>query len=494
MEGFNVQSLNTDEESIIVYTPSNDVFKYTYTIIKNGVRGESVNVLKAPSSITLKGVGKYVIEVTTYDSKGNQNTVTSEEYVVDSEIPVITIKNKTFKTVKNKEINRLKGVTATDNLDGDITDRIAVSDIDYKTTGIKNIEYTVIDSAGNVAVEKAYLTVKNDYTNLIRVGQFGSLVLVLLIFIFLYKYIRSIKLEKRFSRYAINSKKNSSISLLDYLNNIYNKLITDTSVKLKKSNYLSKKGEKYIKYNIAFELDDNNGLKFVTRKIFLGFIYVIIIFIVGMILFKIPNILGLIIPFILGYYTLDIIYFTKYAKYRKKIENDLLDAITIMNNAFKAGMSIVQAIELVHTELNGPISKEFKKISTELSYGLDFDVAFKRFADRIKITEAVYLTSSLSVLNKTGGNIIKVFESIKETMYSKKKLEHELKSLTSSSRFIMWVLIFVPVVFVIFIATINKGYFKPMFENPLGIALTCIILIIYVAYIFTVRRIMKVRM
>lgn len=494
MEGFNIQSLNTDEESIIVYTPSNDVFKYTYTVIKNGVRVESVNVGKIPSNIKLKGIGKYVIEVITYDVKGNQNTITSDEYVLDTEVPVITIKNKTFKTVKNKEIDILKGVTANDNLDGDITDRITINDIDYTTTGIKNIEYTVIDSAGNVASEKAYLTVKTDYTNLIRVGQFASLILVLLIIVFLYKYIRSIKIEKRFSRYSINSKRNSSISLLDYLYNVYNKLITDASAKLKKSKFLSKKGEKYIKYNIAFELDDSKGLKFVTRKIFLGFIYVLIIFIVGMILFKLPNIIGLIIPFILGYYTLDVIYFIKYSKYRKKIENDLLDAITIMNNAFKAGMSIIQAIELVHTELNGPISKEFKKISTELSYGLDLDVAFKRFADRIKITEAVYLTSSLSVLNKTGGNIIKVFESIKETMYSKKKLEHELRSLTSSSRFIMWVLIFVPVVFVIFIATINKGYFKPMFENPLGIVLTFIILIIYAVYIYTVRRIMKVRM
>ena len=165
-----------------------------------------------------------------------------------------------------------------------------------------------------------------------------------------------------------------------------------------------------------------------------------------------------------------------------------------MNNAFKAGMSIIQAIDLVHKELQGPISKEFKKISTELSYGIDIETAFKRFADRIKISEAVYLTSSLSVLNKTGGNIIKVFESVKKTMYSKKKLENELKSLTSSSRFIMWVLILVPVAFVIFIATINRGYFKPMFENPIGILITLLILIIYVMYIFTVRRIMKVRM
>ena len=495
MEGFNIQSINTNDDVVVSYTPSDSVFRYNYVITKDNIKKEPIIIdSNAPFEVKLTEEGIYTIEVKTYDIYGNETVLTSGNYTIDKTAPIITIKNKTYKTVKNKQIDVLSSVKANDNIDGDITNSITINNVDYTKTGIKTIEYTVSDLAGNTTTAKSYLTVKNDYTGLIRVGQIGSLILILFVIMFLYKYIRSIKLEKRFSKYSINSKKNSSISLLDYLYNIYSKLITKFSLSLKKSNYLSKKGEKYIKYNIAFELDDNDGMKFVARKIFVGIIYTFVLIFISIILSKTPNILEIIIPFILGYYTLDIIYFYKYSKYRKKIENDLLDAITIMNNAFKAGMSIIQAIDLVHKELQGPISKEFKKISTELSYGIDIETAFKRFADRIKISEAVYLTSSLSVLNKTGGNIIKVFESVKKTMYSKKKLENELKSLTSSSRFIMWVLIFVPVAFVIFIATINRGYFKPMFENPIGILITLLILIIYVMYIFTVRRIMKVRM
>ena len=232
----------------------------------------------------------------------------------------------------------------------------------------------------------------------------------------MYKYIRSIKLEKRFSKYTINSKKNSSISLLDYLYNKYFDLVTKFSTSLNKSSYLKKRATKYIKYNIAFELDDNDGMKFIARKIFIGFIYTFVLILIGVMLSKMPNMISLLIPFILGYYTLDIIYFYKYSKYRKKIENDLLDAITIMNNAFKAGMSIMQAITLVSNNLEGPISKEFDKISKELNRGIDMEDAFYRFSKRINLSSAIYLTTSISVLNKTGGNIIKVFESIKKTM------------------------------------------------------------------------------
>ena len=83
--------------------------------------------------------------------------------------------------------------------------------------------------------------------------------------------------------------------------------------------------------------------------------------------------------------------------------------------------------------------------------GLDIEVAFKRFSKRVKSNEAIYLSSSLSVLNKTGGNIIKVFNSIERNMYNRKKLNNELKSLTSSSKLIMYVLILVPPLFIVFI-------------------------------------------
>ena len=180
--------------------------------------------------------------------------------------------------------------------------------------------------------------------------------------------------------------------------------------------------------------------------------------------------------------------------YKKEVEKDLIDAITIMNNAFKAGRSIIQAVDMVSKELKGPISKEFKKISMEISLGLDIEVAFKRFADRINLEEAVYLTSSLSILNKTGGNIIKVFDSIEKTLFSKRKLREELNSLTSSSKMITYVLIFIPIVFSVFLNIINPGFFAPLFTTELGIILLIMMIIIYVAYIIIVRKVMKVRM
>ena len=57
----------------------------------------------------------------------------------------------------------------------------------------------------------------------------------------------------------------------------------------------------------------------------------------------------------------------------------------------------------------------------DLTYGLSLDVVFQRFEDRVKLNDVKYITTSLTILNNTGGNIVKVFESVEKTFFNNKK-------------------------------------------------------------------------
>ena len=172
-------------------------------------------------------------------------------------------------------------------------------------------------------------------------------------------------------------------------------------------------------------------------------------------------------------------------------ENDLLKAITIMNNSFKSGRSIMQSIELVSSELDSPLGLEFKKMYVDLNYGLSLDVVFKRFEERVKVNDAKYITTSLTILNETGGNIVKVFESVEKTFFNNKKLKDELNNLTAASKFLYYVLLFIPIVFIIFIYLLDNTYFNPLFNSSLGILIVITCLILYITYIIVIKRIMK---
>ena len=171
----------------------------------------------------------------------------------------------------------------------------------------------------------------------------------------------------------------------------------------------------------------------------------------------------------------------------------MLRAVIIMNNAFKAGKSTLQAASIASHDLPKPISREFEKIYQDISYGLSIDVAFMRFAKRVKLEEANYIASSLTILNKTGGNIINVFSSIEKTLFDKKKLEEDLKNSTAASNLVVKVLMIIPFLFVLIIYLISPTYFAPFFSSILGYFILFIIIIMFAIYVFLLNKIMKVK-
>lgn len=87
-------------------------------------------------------------------------TVTINVIPSDKIKPVIKgIKNIT--TTKGIKVNLLKGVSASDNIDGDLTSKIKVSTTDFSKVGRQKVTYTVTDKAGNKTTKTATLIVKN---------------------------------------------------------------------------------------------------------------------------------------------------------------------------------------------------------------------------------------------------------------------------------------------------------------------------------------------
>ena len=204
------------------------------------------------------------------------------------------------------------------------------------------------------------------------------------------------------------------------------------------------------------------------------------------------NILAIVIDIIVGYYLLDIILKIYYKRQTKLIENELLRAIIVMNNAFKSGKSTLQALNIAAKELPEPISDEFKKMYLDMKYGLSVDTVFERFAKRVDLEEAVFLSSSLTILNKTGGNIVEVFSSIERTLFDKKKLNEELKNISASPKMVTRVLLVIPIIFISIIYILNPSYFAPLFSSTLGYMIIVTIVLMFIIYVILLNKITKI--
>ncbi len=321
--------------------------------------------------------------------------------------------------------------------------------------------------------------------------RFILVIIVIIIVDLLIKLNKAINVERRVSRYSINSIMNYDNNLVDTLRNKYNRFVKRFRKIFKKNGVFGRQASKYNKYIMAGDVV--NVIDFIIIKLIMGICFVGLVIISLAIQGSVISFLGMIISFVFGYYIYDIYLYITNKRRKSKIKNDMLRAVILLNNAFKAGKSTMQAVEIASRELPEPISIEFKKIYQDLSYGISSDVAFSRFARRVNLEEARYISSSLIILNKTGGNIVAVFSAIERTLFEKKKLEEDLKNSTQASNLVVKVLMGVPVVFILIIYVLSPDYFEPLFSSPLGYMIIFIIFVMFLVYMYLLKKIMKVK-
>lgn len=324
---------------------------------------------------------------------------------------------------------------------------------------------------------------------------FLQIVIVIILFVVIILLLRRSMANRKAERigyYSLEPLLDDSSSFSDKLVTKYLNFVKGNRGYIDKFKYLkkiSKRYEKYIKYK---DRDEVMAIDFITNKLVIGGIFLILAIFSQVFASKMLSLFALFINYLIGYYLLDIYLFFNYKREIKLMENELLRAVIIMNNAFKSGKSSLQALKIASYELPEPISDEFKKMYLDMKYGLSVDTVFDRFAKRVNINEAVYLSSSLTILNKTGGNIVEVFSSIERTLFDKKKLNEELKNISSAPNMVVKVLFLIPIVFILLIYILNPDYFKPLFESTLGYIIIAIVVIMFIIYTLLLRKILKI--
>jgi len=325
------------------------------------------------------------------------------------------------------------------------------------------------------------------------IGQLSIIFLLIAIALWFLRINKIIEIEKRYNKFCLEPLDNNNIPLLTKLTNIYNSINKKLSFYLSKSALLKDYSKKYEKYVISNNLYNKLPINFISTKFIYGILFVILIILSDILRYESITLLQSLTAFLIGFFIPDLYWHSKRQLRKKQIEKDMLKAIIIMNNSFKSGLSIMQAIYMVSNELDGPIAEEFKKMYIDISFGLVMDLVFERFAKRVNTEEAYYITTSLSVLNKTGGNIVQVFASVEKSAFTRKKLKEELDALAASANAIYKILIFIPIFFTIIIVLVRGEYFLPLFTTSTGRLILILILLLYFSYIFIIKKIVRIK-
>ena len=122
------------------------------------------------------------------------------------------------------------------------------------------------------------------------------------------------------------------------------------------------------------------------------------------------------------------------ARYVRKFDEQLTDALGTMSNALRAGFSISQAFESVAESDMHPISDEFALLLQQMRVGMSFDDALASLDKRIGSDDLTLVVTAIDIARKTGGNLTEIFDSISETIRARMRIERKVRTLTAQGK------------------------------------------------------------
>lgn len=180
------------------------------------------------------------------------------------------------------------------------------------------------------------------------------------------------------------------------------------------------------------------------------------------------------------------------SKRRAKLESQLIDGITTLASGVRAGLNLIQAMELLVKNGQGPIKQEIAQMLREYQMGLDFNQAMRNAANRIGSRNYRLLFTAIEMHRVRGGDAGESLDRITESIRDIQRLEGKLDAITAQGRSQAWMMAMAPFALLAMLYMIDADGVTMLFtENPGRVMLLVGLALIVVAFLW-IRSIMQV--
>jgi tight adherence protein B len=176
----------------------------------------------------------------------------------------------------------------------------------------------------------------------------------------------------------------------------------------------------------------------------------------------------------------------------QKFVLQMVDALSLMSNGLKSGLSIVQSLGLVTQEMPNPMQQEFNLVLSENKLGVSLEEAFSNLAKRIVSDDVEMFVTSVNILKETGGNLAETFDTIVTTIRDRIKVENKIAALTAQGFYQgVFVMMIPPILGVVFYQT-DPEFMQPLFTTPIGWLIVMVIFLLEAVGFFVIMKIVKI--
>jgi tight adherence protein B len=177
---------------------------------------------------------------------------------------------------------------------------------------------------------------------------------------------------------------------------------------------------------------------------------------------------------------------------KARLEAQLVDGITAMASGVRAGLTLIQSMELLERNSAGAIKQEFGQLLREYHMGLDLNQCMRNASNRIGLGNYRLLFTAIEMHRLRGGDTGESLDRIAESIREIQRLEGKLDAVTAEGRFQAIMMACIPFVVLGIYWFIDPQGVAMLFREPLGRLLLLFALGMVVTAFLWIRRIMAI--
>jgi tight adherence protein B len=172
-------------------------------------------------------------------------------------------------------------------------------------------------------------------------------------------------------------------------------------------------------------------------------------------------------------------------------EIQMVDALNLLANGLRAGLSLPQAVGMVVDELPAPVSQEFNLILQQNKIGVPLEECFENLVERVPTQDNEMFVTSINILRETGGNLAETFDTITGVIRERVRLKQKIDTATAQSMMQGRILASMPTALLVVFYNQDPENTGKLFTEPIGIVFLLISYGLNIAGFFVIKKMVK---
>lgn len=177
----------------------------------------------------------------------------------------------------------------------------------------------------------------------------------------------------------------------------------------------------------------------------------------------------------------------------KSYSLQMVDALQLLSNGIRAGLSLSQAVGMVVDEMPAPIGQEFNIILQQNRIGIPLEECFSNLAIRIPLEDNEMFVSSINILKEAGGNLSETFDTIVDVIRERVRLQQKVDTYVAQGMIQAIFIGSAPLAIGIMYGLQDPKGMSRLFTSIIGIGLLLIALALNITGMLIILKIVKIK-